>query len=55
MTILEHYQNIGPFANQSNFWRDFFIAMVQTWKKLKTSNMFKTDASIQKCYNFLHA
>ena len=30
------------FAKQSNFWRDFFIAMAETWKKLKTSNMFSS-------------
>ena len=24
--------------NQSNFWRDFYRAMAESWKKLKTSN-----------------
>ena len=28
------------FAKQSNFWQDYFSAMVESWKKLKTSNVF---------------
>ena len=28
------------FAKQSDFWRDFFSAMAESWKKLKTSNLF---------------
>ena len=28
------------FAKQSDVWRDFFCAMAQSWKKLKTSNLF---------------
>ena len=28
------------FAKQSNVWRDFFSAMAESWKKLKTSNLF---------------
>ena len=28
------------FAKQSEFWRDFFSAMAESWKKLKTSNLF---------------
>ena len=27
------------FAKQSDAWRDFFSAMVESWKKLKTSNL----------------
>ena len=26
-------------AKQSNFWRDFFSTMAESWKKLKTSNV----------------
>ena len=25
---------------QSNYWRKFFSAMLESWKKLKTSNVF---------------
>ena len=28
------------FAKQSDVWRDFFSAMAESWKKLKTSNLF---------------
>ena len=28
------------FAKQSDVWRDFFSAMAERWKKLKTSNLF---------------
>ena len=28
------------FAKQSDVWRDFFCAMAESWKKLKTSNVF---------------
>ena len=28
------------FAKQSDIWRDFFSAMAESWKKLKTSNLF---------------
>ena len=27
------------FAKQSNFWRDFFSTMAESWKKLNTSNV----------------
>ena len=27
-------------VTQSNYWRDFFSAMAENWKKLKTSNLF---------------
>ena len=30
------------FAKQSDVWRDFFSAMAETWKKLKTSNLFSS-------------
>ena len=30
------------FAIQSEFWRDFFSAMAESWKKLKTSNLFSS-------------
>ena len=29
------------YAIQSNYWRDFFSAMAESWKKLKTSNVFR--------------
>ena len=28
------------FAKQSDVWRDFFSAMAESWKNLKTSNLF---------------
>ena len=28
------------YAKKSNYWRDFFSEMAESWKKLKTSNMF---------------
>ena len=28
------------FAKQSDVWRDFFSAMAESWKMLKTSNLF---------------
>ena len=28
------------YATQSNYWQDFLSAMVESWKKLKTSNVF---------------
>ena len=30
------------FAKQSDVWRDFFGAMAESWKKLKTSNLFSS-------------
>ena len=30
------------YATQSNYWRDFFSAMAESWKKLKTSNVFSS-------------
>ena len=27
-------------ATQSNYWREFVSAMAESWKKLKTSNVF---------------
>ena len=30
------------FVKQSDFWRDFFSAMAESWKKLKTSNLFSS-------------
>ena len=30
------------FAKKSDVWRDFFIAMAESWKKLKTSNLFSS-------------
>ena len=30
------------FAKQSDVWRDFFSAMAESWKKLKTSNLFSS-------------
>ena len=30
------------FAKQSDVWRDFFSAIVESWKKLKTSNLFSS-------------
>ena len=27
------------FVKQSNFWRHFFSAKVESWKKMRTSNM----------------
>ena len=30
------------FAKLSDIWRDFFSAMVDSWKKLKTSNLFSS-------------
>ena len=30
------------FAKQSDVWRDFFSAMAEIWKKLKTSNLFSS-------------
>ena len=28
------------YATQSKYWWDFFSAMAESWKKLKTSNVF---------------
>ena len=36
------------YATQSNYWRDFFSAMAESWKKLKTSNVF---SSFIVCWN----
>ena len=30
------------FAKKSDVWRDFFSAMAESWKKLKTSNLFSS-------------
>ena len=30
------------FAKQSDAWRDFFSAMAESWKKLKTSNLLSS-------------
>ena len=30
------------FAEQSDIWRDFFTAMVESWKKLNTSTLFSS-------------
>ena len=30
------------FAKQSDVWRDIFNAMAESWKKLKTSNLFSS-------------
>ena len=30
------------YATQSNYWRDFFSALAENWKRLKTSNMFSS-------------
>ena len=30
------------FVKQSDVWRDFFSAMAESWKKLKTSNLFSS-------------
>ena len=30
------------FAKQSKFWWDFFSAMAESWKKVKTSNLFSS-------------
>ena len=30
------------FVKQSEFWRDFFSPMVESWKKLKTSHLFSS-------------
>ena len=34
------------FVKQSDFWRDFFSAMAESWKKLKTSNLFSISSFI---------
>ena len=31
------------FPKQSDVWRDFFCAMVESWKRLKTSNLFSSS------------
>ena len=31
------------YAKQSEVWRDFFSAMAESWKKLKTSNLFSSN------------
>ena len=30
------------YAKQSEVWRDFFSAMAESWKRLKTSNLFSS-------------
>ena len=30
------------YATQSNYWREFFNATAESWKKLKTSNVFSS-------------
>ena len=30
------------FVKQSDVWRDLFSAMAESWKKLKTSNLFSS-------------
>ena len=39
LTLERHYKYMLAFANQSDIWRDFFSAMLESWKKLKTSNV----------------
>ena len=30
------------YATSSNYWREFFSAMAESWRKLKTSNVFSS-------------
>ena len=30
------------YATQSNYWREFFSALAESWKKLNTSNVFSS-------------
>ena len=30
------------YVTQSKYWREFFSAMAECWKKLKTSNVFSS-------------
>ena len=36
-TLERHYKYMLTYATQSNYWWDFFSAMAESWKKLKTS------------------
>ena len=40
LTIERRYKYMKTFAKQSSFWRDFFSAMAESSKKLKSSNVF---------------
>ena len=40
LTLERRYIYKKMFATQSNYWRIFFSAMADSWKKLKPSNMF---------------
>ena len=36
------YKYMLTYATQSNYWRDFLSTMAESWKKLKTSNVFSS-------------
>ena len=40
LTLERRYKYMLTFAKQSGFWRDFFSAMAESLKKLKSSNVF---------------
>ena len=35
-----HYKCMLTYATQSNYWQELFSAMAESWKMLKTSNVF---------------
>ena len=41
-TLERLYIIMKTYATQSNYWRDFFSAMAESWKKLKASNVFSS-------------
>ena len=41
------------FASKSNYWREFFSAMAESWKKLKTSNVFSSFSAMAESWKKL--
>ena len=41
-TLEIRYKYMYTYATYSNYWRELFSAMAESWKKLKTSNVFSS-------------
>ena len=39
-TLERRYKYMLTYATWSKYWREFFSAKAESWKKLKTSNLF---------------
>ena len=40
LTLERRYKYMLTYAKQSNSWQELFSTMAESWKKLKTSNVF---------------